>query len=331
MSTPTLTRTAAALLATALFCGAVRADTIKLADGSQVGGRATAYDAGTKVLSFRADDGRDVSYRLDQLDPRSVYQVTRSKVPKDSGRGQLQLANFARDAELWAHAVRHYGWAVQADPTLQEEVDREVGVLRRRAATWGMAQARAAIEKKDYKEAEKWLTKLIQKLPDEPEAAEARGMLDRYYDHVHAERDAELRKANEALLAKELKVAKQHYDEMIESNKQGLTSSGSGSRSVSAWERAIKEGGRALEELDEIAGKIVDPRVSETIAGYREVVSGQLVETHLNLASHWTVRTSYNKAQSEVNRALAIDPNNQAALAMRARIEEAASRGLGWW
>ena len=108
--------------------GAARADTIKLADGSRVNGRAKAYDAGTKVLSFHTDDGRDVTYRLDQLDARSVYQVTRSEVPKESGRGQLQLANFARDAELWAHAVRHYGWAVQADPSLQEEVDREVGV-----------------------------------------------------------------------------------------------------------------------------------------------------------------------------------------------------------
>ena len=53
------------------------------------------------------------------------------------------------------------------------------------------------------------------------------------------------------------------------------------------------------------------------------------VELHLHLASHFTTRTSYNRAQSEVNKALAYDPRNKDALAARARIETAVNNGWG--
>ena len=57
----------------------------------------------------------------------------------------------------------------------------------------------------------------------------------------------------------------------------------------------------------------------------------QIVEIYMNLASHYATRSSYNKAQDQVNLALSVDPGNTDALAMRARIQDAASRGLGWY
>ena len=48
------------------------------------------------------------------------------------------------------------------------------------------------------------------------------------------------------------------------------------------------------------------------------------------MASHWTTRSSFNKALRQVNHALAIDSTSQAALSMRSRVEQASSRGWGW-
>jgi hypothetical protein len=54
-----------------------------------------------------------------------------------------------------------------------------------------------------------------------------------------------------------------------------------------------------------------------------------MVDLHLHLASHHTVKSSYKDAMKEANAALALDPKNAQALAARARIEQASSEGLG--
>ena len=69
----------------------------------------------------------------------------------------------------------------------------------------------------------------------------------------------------------------------------------------------------------------------EQLEGYRQMVIDQMVELHLHLASLWTVRSSYNKALGEANKALALDPRSEQALAARARIERAASERRWIW
>src|SRR5262245_16412406 len=138
---------------------------IKLKSGKVVSGRATAYDGQKQILSFHTEDGQDAQYKLDELDARSIYLVYSSVVPKDNPKGQLQLANFARDAGLYEHAARRYGYAKKADPSLAPDVEREGAELRRRAAEYCLANARAAEQKGDEREAQKWLAILLERLP----------------------------------------------------------------------------------------------------------------------------------------------------------------------
>src|SRR6516164_9749304 len=116
-----------AAIAAFLLCGLFAAgsaaaqervpDTIRLKDGSTLKGYATKYDDGAKVLTFRTEDGRDHRLALAELNTLSVYQVTQSTIPKDNAKAQIQLANYARDTGLYAHALRHYGYAEKADPS----------------------------------------------------------------------------------------------------------------------------------------------------------------------------------------------------------------------
>src|SRR5262245_6479821 len=96
---------------------------IKLKSGQVISGRATKYDSTKEVLYFHTEDGKDVTYTMDQLDARSVYLVYASVIPKDNYKGQLQLANFARDAGIYEHAARRYTYAEQ-DPNLKTDVER---------------------------------------------------------------------------------------------------------------------------------------------------------------------------------------------------------------
>jgi len=322
---PTLFLALAVTLASAV---PATADTIKLADGSYLSGQATAYDGDAKVLSFRTDDGRNLKFTLDQLDGRSVYHVTRSKVAQDNAKGQLQLANYARDINLFAHARRHYEYARAADPSLSPEIDKQIAIGKGLAAKYCMDLANEAIAKNDLKSAEKYLTIMVQKLPDEPLTAQATQMLDQYYTTVHAQRDDAVEAAAGDLLTTDLASGKKYYDIMIEKNKAALLAS-SLSGSKRNWQSAINYGEKALKEIGKVGKKHTDPKTQELLQTYTTIVENQIFEIHLNVASSHMTQTDYRGALKEVNKVLAVDPKNKDALAMRSRIEMATSRGWG--
>jgi len=305
--------------------------TIKLKDGSSVTGRGTRYDSENRTLYFHADDGRDLVLTLNDLDGRSAYLVNRSIAPQDDAERQLAVANFARDVELFAHSNRHYEYALKAaDASFKPQVEREQATMFQRAAAWGMARAEAALKKGDSKEAEKWLQKIIKKLPDEPQAAQAATMLDGIYDEVHGARDDHLETASPQLLTTDLAKGKKYYDSMLEKNKSGLLQK-SNSRSKRDYNSAIKDGKKALKEIEKVAKKRTDVSSQNTLDGYHKLVTDQIIEIHMNIASQLLAQSSFNAAMKEVNAALALDSKSSAALSMRARVENASSRGIGWW
>ena len=303
---------------------------IKLADGKVITGDAIGYDEVGKVVTFRLSNGQEVKYELAQLDQRSVYQVTRSRVPNDNGKAQLTIGNYARDIGLYAHSARHYRNAVQADPSLKPEVDAEVQKLKQLAAPFCLDNARKAQERGDWKDAEHWVSILLEKMPDQPQAAEAKALLDEHYTRTRAAQQEKALK-NAPDLQKELATGKKYYDSMVEKTKDGLTQDSAGTKAINQWQSGIKDGERALKELDKAEKKFTDAATRETLAGYRTIVNDQIIELHMHLASQYMVRTSYNKAAGEVNQALAIDPQNERALAMRSRIENEANDGWRWF
>lgn len=317
-----------ALALLALMAGAVHADTFKLKNGTRIKGEATSYDDATRILYITTEDGQNQSFPIDQFEERSFYQIIRSKVAKDDARRQLELANYARDAELFAHSVRHYDYALKADSSMKAEIDRERAVLRKKAGDWAMAKAKDAIAKGDKKTADKWLKKIVRKLPNEPVAREAEQILDRYHTEITKAKDDKLEAEHAELLQKELKDVKKFYDRMLEKNREGLTNS-NGSQAPKKWESALDDGDRVRRDLEKFAKKNDDPKTREAIDGYLKLLDEHMIEIHLNLASHWTTRSSFTKALREVNKAIAIDPENQDARSARVRIEEAANRG--WW
>ena len=321
-------RSLALVAALATLSLSADAATLKLKNGTSVSGKVTRYDADSKTLYLRTDAGKDASYRIDELDARSSYLVNASLVPANDAKAQLMVANFARDAGLYAHAARRYGIALKLEPGMKSAVDGEMTKLRRTAAEACMKNARAAVAKNDLPEAERWLTALVEKLPDEPEAQEASALLDRHYTQVRgAKMDAANKKASEGL-QKDIEKGRKRYADMLDKSKKGLQARASG-QATGLFQSALRDGEAVLDQIEEIEKSTDDPRVRESTASYRDVVVDQMVDVHLHMASQLTVRSDYQGAQRAVNEALSLDPKNERALAARARIEEAASSGWG--
>lgn len=324
-------RNALLVFALLVVAGSARAgNTLKLKDGTRVSGQALAYDGDAKVLTFRTDAGEVMELSIDDLDARSSYQLNRSLADKSDGAKQLALANFARDAGLFAHSSRHYDQAEAADLSLAAEVATQRALMHTAAAEWVLATAHEAIAKDDNATAEKWLTKLVQRLPEHPLTAQAATMLEEQYTRTHAAADDELEDRYADVLEGELKQGKSYYDHMIELTKQGLTTKRTGSASMQAWEKAIYDGKKCLAELGKFEKKEANSEASALASGYRVLVIEQMIEIYMHMASNLTTRTDYNGATTQVNQALALDPTSTAALDMRARIEYAASDDGDW-
>lgn len=318
-----------AFVVLALAAAPASAAKLKLRNGTTFECKVLAYDAPAKTLRVRLESGQEAKYTLDELDARSVYLVNASLVPKDDAKAQLLVANFARDAGLYAHAVRRYERAAELDASLKPTIEREMVSLKRSAAAFCADNARAAAAKGDFKEAEKWAKILIQKLPDEPEAAEASRKLDEYYAQNRAKAVAAAdEKATEAI-QKDVANGKKKFEQMVEKSKQGLQAKGN-SEAEALFRAAIVDGKAVMKEIDRVEKKYTDPALQEKIHSYRQITIDQLVEVHMNLASRQCVQSDYNGAMDTVGQALALDPKNEAALSMRARIEDYSSRGVGW-
>jgi hypothetical protein len=306
-------------------------ETIKLKGGERVTGRATAYDAQKKVLSFRKSDGKEVQFSNDQLDMRSLYLVYASVIEDSNGKGQLQLANVARDAGLYKHAVRRYGIAEKADPSLKSQIDSELAILRDSAAKFCLKHATDAKAAGKTKDVEKWCAILLDKLPEQPEANIARAMLDETYVAERHAKDDALEEKHAELLKKDLQDGKRRYDRMIERTKEGLTATSS-SQSTKLWDGAIEDGQFVLKELERIEKDYKDDAaVQEGVQKYTRLTIDQMVDVYMHLSSYYTTRTSYENARQSVNAALALDPKNAQVLAQRARIEQAVAEGRDRW
>lgn len=307
-------------------------DHLKLNSGRKLTGEAKAYDHATQTLTFVTSAGEELKLKADILDRVSAYKLAKSHVDPNNAQEEIRLAVFAADVHLFVHAGRHLDKAEQLDPNLSTEVVKARQEIKASAASFCMSQAQAAVTAGDKREAEKWLTTIVGKLADQPQAAEASKMLQGLYPENHDSRDDHLEASHGNLLDGELKAGKKYYDQMLRDIQSGLTNTRTTSTAKREFERAWSNGERALKELDRVGKRVSkeQPDTTSTLAEYRSIVVEHMVESQLHLASMLSVQTDYQDAIKAVNLALSVDPNNKDAKAARARIENSASNGWRW-
>ena len=287
---------------------------------------------GLAVLCSTAGASDHLKLKADALDRVSAYKLAKTHVDPNNAEEELRLAVFASDINLFVHAGRHLDKAEQLDPNLAGEVAKARAEVKSSAASFCMEHAQKAMASGDKREAEKWLTTIVSKLADQPQAAEASKMLQGLYPENHDSRDDHLEASHGNLLEGELKTGKKYYDQMLKDIQSGLTNTRTTSTAKREFERAWSNGERALKELDRV-GKRLSKEQSDTTAAfaeYRSIVIEHMVESQLHLASMLSVQTDYKDAIKAVNLALSVDPNNRDAKAARARIENSASNGWRW-
>ena len=309
-----------------------------------------------KVLSVTGEEVRlrisidggsaEVKKSLPDFSPHSAYRIVAEANPPQSAEGHLQLAAFAARHDLPSVARQELLEArkMAGNQNLAPEVESEIAE-RARALLLRLFSESLAKGKLD--EARRYLSELMirqgeglaeaerEKLLDELAQAEERLRVER----VRAKEATEAARID-ALEQRELDAIRRHLDEGAGANRRALLGSKNFGTAHAGFLAAATHFEAALQRAETLRAKTKPsfPATStkegeQTMAvsaGERvaqEARSG-LTDSLLNAASLCVIQTQFRDAVAHVNRVLALDPKNQPARDMRARIEIAATQPL---
>lgn len=333
--------TTLALIGT-LLCGALAAQKIRptsilLKDGGAVTVTLLADD-GKTIKVRRFDDGRIVVHTYAELHPRTIYRLMKARTPEGDAVGQMLVASYALDQNLFEAARRHYRLALKADQELGGKIATQLEQLRQRAAVRVLAWSREHLNDGNSARAERYLGILLVKFPDSEVAAEAARLLDENAARAQADREREIRErvqrdyqvASRRAL-KRLEPGKASYRKAHELKRRGLKSTKSHTKALRAYKAAITELKNARRILDKVSRTIEpDTPLGALLKSYDETLDRDMVQFHLLLAEEYLARGSHSSARRAAREARRIDPRSSEVASMLARIEAAANSSEGY-
>jgi hypothetical protein len=314
---------------------AAQIQTFVLKDKQQIRGEILQREPDRIQLKLSVAGGTMTVWKnISDFDPHSGYRILRDGTPKDDVAGHIKLAGYAIDNGLIAVARRELRNArdlandENLDPELEKRLlDKAVvvveDILRRMLAEGKIKDARYA------------LSQIMQA----PRLDDARKAM--FHDLVEG-KVAEMERARESTQAAEasaaeiaardkaIKPVQERIDRGKDRRKSALMGSKSFGSASAEFDRAIRDFKDAIKIADQQRRKNPNDRVLIEDLDHLKTQAEDLSNSCLlSQASLSLTHGSYNKAMSKVNQVLAVDENNKQALAMRARIEIAASSG-GW-
>jgi len=121
------------------------------------------------------------------------------------------------------------------------------------------------------------------------------------------------------------------YAEMRTRIQKGLQSASDQSRSDDDFKAAIETGKSARDSLHGLQGQTAStPGLEAAMKALDQELVDELVNAYTQLANAYNQRSSYNDATTAVDGALALQPNNQQLLQLRAQIASNASSSGGY-
>jgi len=321
--------------ALASFVGAQQE--VLLKDGGFVKGRVSEDDGKKIVVQLQVEGGGSgtATYNYDQLAPQTIYRLRLARTPRTDAKEQLALATYAFDNGQWDDARLSFFLADAADKKEGGTIRKDLDALIERAAPVAMQMAEKDVEAGRIPAAERRLARILEHIPESPQADKARTMLEAIKQKAMDEREkrrlAEVAEEKREKAQEIMGPIKRRYEAAQALVREGLNNTRRQTQAIQTFRDAIAnfEGVRKdLARTLENQGPKSD--FAAHFPSWDKMVKNDIIETRLNLASIYFVRSSFQDAGGEVNAALALDSENADALAMRGRLEVAGSDSGRW-
>ena len=321
--------------ALASFVGAQQE--VLLKDGGFVKGRVSEDDGKKIVVQLQVDGGGSgtATYTYDQLAPQTIFRLRLARTPRTDAKEQLALATYAFDNGQWDDARLSFFLADAADKKEGGTIRKDLDALVERAAPVAMQMAEKDVEAgriTPLKRASRASSSTSPRVPRPTRRGRcSRRSSRRRMDEREKKRLAEVAEDKRERAQEIMGPIKKRYEAAQALVREGLNNTRRQTQAIQTFRDAIAnfEGVRKdLARTLENQGPKSD--FAAHFASWDKMVKNDIIETRLNLASIYFVRSSLQDAGGEVNAALALDSENSDALAMRGRLEVASSEGGRW-
>jgi hypothetical protein len=305
---------------------------IHLKSGRAYKGFVIEDDGGKLVFETAGGNEKVLSY--EELQPRTVYELMNSRGSVGDFDGQLKIANYALAKGFFGHARRHLQFAQLADPSRMDEVVTEMGWLRRAAAQKELKRARKALARSDLSAAKRHLVNVVRYFPGDPAIGNAEHLLSVRFGLLEEQLELE-RSEQPEMIAGKLEPARTYFASALEHDDLGLHNTRNATVAIREFNEAIRCAVHAYELLTRME-KIRD--LSPDLLSEVEKMKGRLKEVGVGSylhAAYLEQATGFpRQALVLIDVALAIDPEHQGLLELRAEVEESIAGtgfGDGWY
>lgn len=315
-------------------------ETLQLKNGQLVRGTVVSFDdTGITMKS----GGVEVKYPYEQCHAYSAYELRWKKLNKDSADDHRKQGEFCKKYGLLSTAITEYREAIARDPNLKERLEEEIRNIRTEEARRKYEEARSILlQKKEdrYREASRLLAEVLRDYDDTPYFEEARKLekqlaeeIKRFNEDAQKKAEAAKKDKEEAEKQKKIKepleTASRLYDEGLSFWHQGLDieAGKTPNKALDSWINADYRLGQAREKVNDVLKVAKDPDVLSLANQLAVRIDRATVRNCLSIALMSAADVgNYSESMRWINKALKIDPDNEAAWKLKLDLKEAIMR-----
>lgn len=332
-------KTFAPLLALFLaLSAAAQDDVVQLKNGSVQRGKILRVD--DRGVELQISKHNTIFYEYKVLNPNSAYSIRRSRIDPGNPKDHVELARFCKRLGLPSRAIDHFRKAMDLDPSLKSDLEKEIKDLRTAEAARLYRSAKAIIDQEredEYEDAAGAIHEILDKYYDTPYGEEARKLDDRLADKIRERAERRRKEKERKQKAERSRQYRRQIEEplrRIEKDLEGIPeiwgsgldyeASGSALRAVQAWqgaEQKLLKIGLSIQELRKKAG---DALVTQRLDLLALQTNRWKVRVYLSLARIYAVdQLDYLGSLRWINKALKLDPDNEPAWSLKLMVSEA--------
>jgi Tfp pilus assembly protein PilF len=314
-----------AALGVLILSGSSMAETVYLKSGGSLDGKVLELSEDALVMTLDGLEGSKVEVPLSRVSDYSLYVIKRARIDKSSAADHEKLGDWATGRGLLAFAMDEYGAVVKiAGDAASEELENKLAASSSRCGADKLSRGKKLIAEGDLAGARSFFRDILKNHPTCPAADAARDQVKIIDARIRKERkeakDKRTAEKSVVTVLNGLKTAKDLLEKGDRLRNLGFRESGSLGRAENDFLAAIDAYLRAKALLAEVR-KLPAARSKESeFSKMKDTLDRRLLAVYVDVGHNYIVKGNLIKANHYMGLALAIDPNDPKALALRQAI-----------
>ena len=307
------------------------ADTIRLKTGAILVGDVQLSENDDIVVTTRFPEEGRFTFKRDQLEPRSLYDVLDRRTAPGDADARLQLGDLAESTGLYGIAVSDYLAVAELKPELRSDLEKRIERVREAIAAGILQDAKELLDEGNPQSALMYLHTIQERYGTTKAAKEAKKLMGTGHEHAGASADVATKTVSEEKAPKLIESVEKDLERGDRAARKLGGHEGDSSRDRRTAEKAIRYFESAWEKIKTLPVASQDAELQSNIRRLRQSGKARLAKAYLSAGTIHLQAYSLPRAEEYCNKACELQPEDKASHALhRLIIEAKINGGYGW-